>query len=211
MTFSLVTCAASKVATPGAVPAPATLSSAAAVTSIPAESTAVVAQETAAVGGGQTAAVSPGESTVVPGETRITSDDGLAVLRLPIDARAQDSQGNPVPLETISITARDLWKSPDVSQEIAVVGKGYVLSPEGATLEPPGSLTVTYDPTAEWPFSWDSNDCSEIHMAYHFDANFAAKSWLEARGDTETHSVTAQVDQLTMVVLFCVANTAPMS
>ena len=145
-------------------------------------------------------------AAVVAEEKKVLSEDGLAVLRLSSETKVLDDGGRPLALASIRVTSRE---GPGQAN-IALVGRVYEFSPAGATLEPPASLTISYDPVAEYPFAYYNVDCLHVYMAY-YDERGPVVPWLDAREDSRTHSVTTKVDHLGTFIIFCKASGWPIS
>jgi hypothetical protein len=155
----------------------------------------------------------------------VVSEDGLAVLELPRGTKVLDAQGQPV--ADISVTAGRL----PLRTDAAWVGEAYEFGPEGATLDPPASLTISYDPWANYPFAYQDIDTGVVYLAY-LDKNgprrpaLASEKGVQvglssgfggavtpATGGTggETPSVTAKIDHLGTLGLFCEVFSLPLS
>ena len=128
-------------------------------------------------------------------DVQVVSDDGLAVLSLARGTKVLDAQGQP--LADISVTARIM----PLRIDTAWVGESYEFGPAGATLDPPASLTVSYDPRAYYPFTFEDVDTTLVYLA-HLGKNGPIKPAL-ARVDGDTASISANVDQLEAFVLYC--------
>ncbi len=133
----------------------------------------------------------------------VHSEDDLALLSLARGTKVVDAQGQP--LSSVTVTARRLTQRVD----IAYVGLAYEFGPEGATLDPPASLTITYDPRAYYPFQlqgltypsfWQTIDARRVYLTY-----LAEEGPLPplAVVDSSTASVTAKIDHLGTIILYC--------
>jgi len=139
-------------------------------------------------------------------EEPIVSEDGLAILHLSSGTKVLDAQGQPLVPASIGVTAKEV----PLLQEIALIGLAYEFSPEGARFSPPASLTVHYDPDAYYPFSCNDVDCGRIHMAYFAKKKWVAP-WLAESVDREAHIVTAEIDHLGTIIIFCEVFRPPIS
>jgi hypothetical protein len=143
----------------------------------------------------------------------VLSEDGLATLKLSRGTqvlaerpRQGDAEGQPLAPVSVRVMAMEV----PLRADIAVVGLAYEFSPAGATLAPPASLTVRYNPHAYYPFAYQSVDCSQLHMAY-FDEKGPLAPWLDVKMDSEAHSVTAEIDHLGTLIIFCEVFGMPIS
>jgi hypothetical protein len=138
---------------------------------------------------------------------QVVSDDGLAVLSLARGTKVTDAEGQP--LASITLTVRRLALRADVG----VVGAAYEFGPEGATLDPPATLTMSYDPQAYYPFqypsqvqvltlpyplAWQNN--GRVYMAY-MEENGALQPALTSVS-SPTASITAGMDHLGTIILY---------
>ncbi len=136
------------------------------------------------------------------------SDDGLALLRLSQGSKVLDAQQQP--LTSIRVMAKEL----PLRNDIGLIGTGYEFGPAGATMNPPASLTFTFDPQAFYPFRYQDIDCSRIHMAYYLGDRSSPPwrvPWLDVSLDLTTHSATTKVDHLGTFILFCEVLREPQS
>jgi hypothetical protein len=165
-------------------------------------------------------------------DVQVVSDDGLAVLELPKGTRVLDAQGQP--LASVTVTSVDL---PPASDTYALVGKGYKFGPEGATLDPPASLTISYDTLAVFPFGYQDVIKDKVYLAYWENNGprrppLASEKWVPlgepptaglgvsvgqlilgylGTVDSQTASVSAKIDHLGTFVLYCAVAYYPMS
>jgi hypothetical protein len=158
-------------------------------------------------------------------DVQVVSEDGLAVLELPRGTKVLDAQGQPV--ADISVTAGRL----PLRTDAAWVGEAYEFGPAGATLDPPASLTISYDPWANYPFAYQDIDTGVVYLAY-LDKNgprrpaMASEKGVQvglssgfggpktpATGGTggTSASVTAKIDHLGTLGLFCEVFSLPLS
>ncbi len=126
----------------------------------------------------------------------VHSEDDLALLSLARGTKVVDAQGQP--LSSVTVTARRLTQRVD----IAYVGLAYEFGPEGATLDPPASLTINYNPRANYPFQVDAADTMLVYLAY-LGENGPIRPAL-ASVNREAASVTAKIDRRPgTFVLYC--------
>jgi hypothetical protein len=137
-------------------------------------------------------------------DVQLVSEDGLALLSLPRGTKVLDAGGEPV--ASIAVTLADI---PPASDTFARVGEGYKFGPEGATLDPPVSLTISYDPHANFPFSYQDVYTSRVFLTY-YGKNGPLRPTL-ASVDGETGSISAEIDHLGTMVLYCDVQYYPMS
>ena len=155
-------------------------------------------------------------------DIEVISEDGLAVLKLPSGTRALDAQGQPLP--AITVTAARLTLRTD----LAWVGLAYEVGPDGATLDPPAPLTITYDPRANYPFAYQDVDTSLVYLAYIGETGPVGPALASAKGvkagltsglggaatggtGGEIPAVSARVDHLGTFVLYCEVFSIPLS
>ncbi len=153
---------------------------------------------------------------------QVVSEDSLAVLELPRGTKVLDAQGQPV--ADISMTARRL----PLRTDAAWVGEAYEFGPAGATVDPPASLTISYDPRANYPFAYQDIDTSLVYLAYLGENGpmkpaLASKEAVQvglayafggaaaAGVDGGTASVPAKIDHLGAFILYCEVYTIPLS
>ena len=154
-------------------------------------------------------------------DVEVRSEDGLAVLQLPRGTKALDAQGRP--LAAISVTAARL----PLRADLAYVGLVYEFGPDGATLAPPAPLTISYDPRANYPFAYQDIDTTLVYLAYLGEKGPVGPALASAKGvqaglasfvgptgsgtGGETPSVTAKIDHLGSLGLFCEVLSIPLS
>ena len=132
--------------------------------------------------------------------TRVASEDGLAILAFSEGARAFDASGTRLALDTITLTGMEV----PLRTEVAIVGMAYTIGPEGVSFAPPPELTIRYDPSAYYPFTYEMAVCDFMEMVYlNVAANSLKVPWLEATVDSVRHSLRAQADHSGTLVIFC--------
>ena len=129
-------------------------------------------------------------------DVRVISEDRQAVLSLAKGTTVTDAQGHH--LSSVTVTVRRLTQRLD----IGYVGSSYDFGPQGATLDHPASLTISYNPTAYYPFQVETADPSRVYLTYLGEDGSPIRPGL-ANIDREAASVTAQVDSLQTFVLYC--------
>jgi hypothetical protein len=137
-------------------------------------------------------------------DVRVVSEDGLAVLELLRETKVLDAQRQP--LAAISVTLADILAA---SFTFARVGEGYKFEPEGATLDPPASLTINYDPHANFPFTYQDVDTRVVYLTYYGKKEPVRPPLASVGG--ETGSVSAKTGHLGTMVLYCDVLSYPMS
>lgn len=138
-------------------------------------------------------------------DVEVVSQDGLALLHLLRGTNVLDANGQPP--TSVTVTARELPPHWDV----ALVGLAYEFGPNGTTLDPPASVTLSYDPTAYWPFAFQDVDCSQLHAAWVSGTGAPALPWLKVRMDLDAHTATAKIDHFGTLMLFCELHGFPIS
>ena len=128
-------------------------------------------------------------------DVQVISEDGLAVLGLARGTKVMDAQGRP--LSSVTMTARRL----PLRTDAAWVGLAYEFGPAGATLDPPASLTISYDPRANYPFQVEQVDTRQVYLSY-LGENGPIRPAL-ASVSRQAASITATIDRLVTFVLYC--------
>ena len=151
------------------------------------------------------ASPAPAATGALTQDVQVVSEDGLAVLSLARGTKVMDAQGQP--LASITVTFADTLAA---SETFARVGDAYKFGPEGATLDPPASLTINYDPHASFPFTFVLDvEIGQVYLTY-----WGKKEPIRpalAVVDGETGSISAKIDHLGTMVLFCDVHYYPMS
>jgi len=127
---------------------------------------------------------------------RVISEDGQAVLSLAQGTAVTDAEGQH--LSSVTVTARRLTQRLD----IGYVGSSYEFGPQGATLDPPASLTVNYNPKAYYPFQVETADPSRVFLTYLGEDGSPVRPG-PANVEREVASVTTKIDSLQTFVLYC--------
>jgi len=136
-------------------------------------------------------------------DVQVVSENGLAVLSLARGTRVLNAQGQP--LADIFVTARRL----PLRIDAAWVGESYEFGPSGATLDPPASLAISYDPAATYPFTYQDIDTRLVYLAY-LGKNGPIRP-AQASVDGKAGSVSAKIDHLGAFVLYCEVYIIPLS
>ncbi|UCB42445.1 MAG: hypothetical protein JSV77_08270 [Dehalococcoidales bacterium] len=116
------------------------------------------------------------------------SDDGLASLTLPEGTQALKEDGDPISV----ITMVTMDPQPDPPTDNSVIGLVYDFDPDGATFDPPITITITYDP-ATLPEGVEEENLT-IAM---WDEDTGTWTKLPSTVDTENKTVSAQIDHFT--------------
>lgn len=154
------------------------------------------------------AATEPGRGETSLDLLHVESDDGLATLQFPATAQAANDAGNPVDPQAITLSAVEVGKR----LEVAMVGLGYVIGPPGVVFSPPAVLTITYDPSANYPFKYFLADCEFMDLSYlDVPADRLVAPWPDSTRDREAHTMQAEVDHGGTVVIFCHVTAPPIS
>jgi len=121
-----------------------------------------------------------------------TSEDGLLTMTIPKDTIALDKGGKR--LKTVEVAVNE--SPPDPPEDVCVIGLAYSFGPNGATFNPPMTLTWSYDPDA-LPEGVAEEDL--VLAFYDEDAG----EWVELDGvvDTENNTVTASVAHFTTIAI----------
>lgn len=183
---------------PASTPAPTgtpTLATAPAPTATP---TPALLVATATLSGKQDA------TGILTEDIQVWSREGLAVLTLSKGTKVLDVKGQP--LSAITVTT----KSSPLRTDIAFVGSTYEFGPTGATLDPPASLTIRYNPSAYYPFDYQTQpstfrfqeiDISQVYMTYFGDKGPIRPALTSS--PRSAASVTAKIDHLDTFILYC--------
>jgi len=120
------------------------------------------------------------------------SEDGDLIISIPEDTVGKTEDGDPLP--SISITKK--LSFPNAPEDGAFVGMPYDLEPDGATFDPPITITFTYDPN-KLP---DGVEPKSLGLAYYDEET---KSWVmldptSIKIDPETNTITAEIDHFTL-------------
>ena len=91
---------------------------------------------------------------------RFVSEDGIIELFVPDGTVSLDKQGNPITSLELSIDT-----NPPVLPDGSIIGQIYDLHPDGATFDPPITLTWSYQPS-HVPEGIDEMD---LYVAYYSD------------------------------------------
>jgi len=112
-----------------------------------------------------------------------TSEDGNITITIPAGTTALDKDGEPLS----SLTADVDTDPPDPPEGDNIIGIVYDFGPEGATFDPPITLTLTYDP--------DDISAGAEPIVMEWDED--TQEWVELEDytvDTETNTITALID-----------------
>ena len=116
------------------------------------------------------------------------SEDKIISITIPDGATALDREGNL--LTNVEFVA--IESVPDPPESVSVVGLPYQLEPDGATFDPPVTLTWSYDPT-DIP-----NGVAEEELGItYYDEDAASWQELESMVNPETNTITAPVGHFT--------------
>ena len=117
-----------------------------------------------------------------------TSPDGKLTITIPKGTKALDKDGKPL----TSLTASINTTPPPPPEDAYIVGLAYDFGPDGATFDPPITLTWSYDPEA-LPEGVAEED---LVVAFYDEAT---SEWVEVDSvvDTENNSITASVAHFT--------------
>jgi hypothetical protein len=113
-----------------------------------------------------------------------TSSDSLARVIIPDGIRGQNAYGNPL----VYITIIEMEEPPASPPDHSFIGLVYNFGPEGATFEPPITLTIFYDPELI-PEGVDEEDLTIAVWDEDTD------TWIELDSviDTDEHTISVQI------------------
>jgi hypothetical protein len=113
-----------------------------------------------------------------------TSTDSLAWLIIPEGTNGQNASGNPL----VYVTIVEMDEPPAPPADHSFIGLVYTFGPEGATFEPPITLTIYYDPELI-PEEIDEEDLTLAVLDEDTD------TWvkLDSVVDTEKHTISVQI------------------
>ena len=128
------------------------------------------------------------------------SEDKIISITIPDGVTALDGEGNPLTdVEFVAIES-----VPDPPEGVGIVGPFYQLGPDGATFDPPVTLTWSYDP-ADIPTGVAEE---ELGIAY-YDEDAARWQELESMVHPATNTITAPVGHFTTFAVIAPPSTAP--
>ncbi|MFC2024713.1 hypothetical protein ACFLTJ_04000 [Chloroflexota bacterium] len=93
--------------------------------------------------------------------SRFSSDDGIIELFVPDGTVSLDKQGNPITDLELSIDSNP----PIILPNGSIIGQAYALEPDGATFDPPISLTWSYQSS----YFSEGIDEMDLYVAYYSD------------------------------------------
>jgi len=118
----------------------------------------------------------------------ITSTDGLLTVTIPKGTVARQENGNR--LTTFGVSVKE--NPPPPPENSNIIGLTYDFEPDGATFDPPITLTFTYDPET-LPEGVEEED---LVLAF-YDEDTGSWIELECVVDTDNHTITALVSHFT--------------
>jgi len=138
----------------------------------------------------------PGNGTVTQ-EVVYSVLDGQAVLTIPAGTTVHTASGGP--LQSISVT-EVCFGLPTPPAGAYIIGCAYDYKPDGATFDPPITLTIKYDPGLV-PAGFDE---TELVIALY---DTATSTWTTypSTVDTVNHTVTAQISHFTLFAVYAPA------
>ena len=135
-----------------------------------------------------------------PDFIEFTSLDETIHVIIPDGATALDGEGNP--LTDVEFVAAG--RVPDPPEDASIIGLPYQLGPDGATFDPPITLTWSYDP-ADIP-----TDVSEEELVIaHYDEDAGEWQELEFEIDPGSDTLTAYIDHFSTFAVIAPLSTAP--
>lgn len=123
---------------------------------------------------------------VTQGNARLKTSDGMATLNIPANTRLQTPGGTPV----TALTAASLTTAPPNPPPRHTVTLAVDFGPDGATFNPPITVSMTYDP-ATLPAGARED---KLSVAYWDGANWVK---LNSTVDTATRTITARISHFT--------------
>ena len=130
------------------------------------------------------------------------SEDKIISITIPDGDTALDGEGNP--LTDVEFVAAE--SVPDPPEDASIIGLPYQLGPDGATFDPPVTLTWRYDP-ADIP---DGVDEEELVIAYYDED---ADEWqeLEFEVDPGSDTLSAYIDHFSTFAVIAFSASSPPS
>jgi hypothetical protein len=141
------------------------------------------------------------DNGVVQQGVSYTSPDGTLEIAVGSGTTALTEGDDPLPAVVVEKVCQDV---PPPPANAYLVGCAYDFGPDGATFDPPITITLNYDP-AEVPEGVAEED---LVVAYY---NVATGQWviLPSTVDTTAHTITATVDHLTLFAAYATVVPAP--
>ncbi len=134
-----------------------------------------------------------------PDLSEFASEDGTLNILIPEGTTALNGDG-----ESLTSVEFSIAENPLPTQEVSIIGQAYNLEPDGATFDPPATLTWSYDP-ADIPKGVAEED---LAIAYYDDD---ADDWvaLASEVDPEDTTIMALIDHLTTFAILAPAAPSP--
>ncbi len=136
-----------------------------------------------------------------PDVIEFTSLDETVHVIIPDGATALDGEGNP--LTDVEFVAAE--SVPDPPEDASIIGLPYQLGPDGATFDPPVTLTWSYDP-ADIP---DGVAEEELVIA-HYDEGVGEWQELEFEVDPESDTLSAYIDHFSTFAVIAFSASSPL-
>jgi len=133
---------------------------------------------------GDTTTVTIDSSGIVQETAEFTSPTGELTITIPEGTMALDEEGEPL----TGLTAETMDDPPPPPEDGTVIGLAYDFGPDGATFDPPLSLTFTYDPD-----SLPEGVSEEDLVIAFYDEDAAEWVNLVCVVNTDTNTITASV------------------
>ena len=135
-----------------------------------------------------------------PDVIEFTSLDEAIHIIIPHEVTALDGEGNP--LTDVEFVAAE--SVPDPPEDASIIGLPYQLGPDGATFDPPVTMTWSYDP-ADIP---DGVAEEELVIAYYGEG---AGEWqeLEFEVDPESDTLSAYIDHFSTFAVIAFSDSLP--
>jgi len=131
---------------------------------------------------------------------KFISEDKIISITIPYEVTALDGEGNPLTdVEFVAIES-----APDPPEDASIIGLPYQLRPDGATFDPPVTLTWSYDPT-DIP---DGIAEEELVIA-HYDEGAGEWQELEFEVDPESDTLSAYIDHFSTFAVIAPPSMAP--
>ncbi len=132
-----------------------------------------------------------------------TSEDGMLTLTIPEGTIALDKDANPLPNLEAEVDA----SPPPPPEDTSIIGLAHDFGPDGATFDPPITLTRSYDPN-DIPEDVSEED---LVLAWYDET---ADKWVELVDcvvDTSNNTITASIEHFTTFAIMGMVASVPES
>jgi hypothetical protein len=137
------------------------------------------------------------EEGVIRESVTYRTDDGALEIEIGAGTTALKADGEPLQAITVKMVCDNIPPPPVGAY---IIGCVYDLGPDGATFDPPITVRLYYDPD-KVPEGIAEKD---LVIAYY---NVSTQQWvvLPSTVDTDTHTITAETDHLTLFAVYAEA------